>query len=340
MSTGHRMIGEITLSIKDGGIVVVSEVAVIGENLVDLIVREDGSTQAVVGGGPLNVARTVARLGGQVRLVSGVSSDVFGRRIRDLAAADGVVLARPAATSQPTTMAVVELTHGDAQYHFHLRDTAAFSVSEVSDLRGVDALYVGTLGLVVSPMAEASVDAVRDASPHTLVVLDPNCRPRATADREAYVSRVLGICPRADVVKVSLDDVAFLFPELTPTEAAAELQRAGTTLVVLSDGPAPLRALVGSEWLEIPVPPTKVVDTVGAGDSLVGAFVVWWLGHDLTRSDLVTPHFVEAGLRAAIEVSRRTCMVAGAEPPHLNDLANEPTWSWLRPASSTTPSTP
>ncbi len=315
-------------------------VAVIGENLVDLFVNSEGVITGVVGGGPLNVARTVARLGGNADFVSGISDDIFGRRIREVATADGVHLARPVASPRPTTMALVELSAGDARYHFHLRDTAAFDVDDVSDLVDVGALYVGTLGLVVAPMADSCLLAVRNADERTLVVLDPNCRPQATPHREEYVTRIIALCARTDVLKVSVDDLDFLFPGLDPQSGGEKLREAGARLVVVTDGGEPIRALVGERWIEVPVAPVAVVDTVGAGDSLVGAFIVWWLGHDLSRSSLVDESFVDPALRAAVDVSRRTCMVHGAEPPHLDEVLSEDTWSWARTDSSTTPSTP
>ncbi len=313
------------------------DVAVIGENLVDLFVSPDGATRAVVGGGPFNVARTIARLGGRVSFVSGVSDDAFGLRIREAAQSDGVTLARLAPSHLPTTMAVVELSDGDARYHFHLSDTAAFVVDGVDDLRDVSALYVGTLGLVVAPIADLSESAVLRASADTLVVVDPNCRPSATVDRSAFVDRVFRMCPRVDLLKVSVDDLAFLAPGLEPRDAAQSLREAGAAVVVVTDGPRPVRALVGGDWCEIPVSPTTVVDTVGAGDSLVGSFIVWWLGQGLTRADLSRSEVVESALRAAVAVSRRTCMVRGAQPPRALQLEGEPEWAWLTPGSSTTP---
>ena len=67
-------------------------ITVIGEALVDIIVDAQGEVTSVVGGGPLNTARTVARLGHDSHFLGGVSTDPFGQRIMRLLNEDGVVL--------------------------------------------------------------------------------------------------------------------------------------------------------------------------------------------------------------------------------------------------------
>ena len=67
-------------------------ITVIGEALVDIIVDADGEVGSVVGGGPLNTARSIARLGLPVQFLGGVSTDPFGERIMRLLAEDDVQL--------------------------------------------------------------------------------------------------------------------------------------------------------------------------------------------------------------------------------------------------------
>jgi fructokinase len=158
------------------------QVVVTGEALVDLVVAGDRRLDAHPGGGPYNVARTIGRLGQPVSYLGRISTDGFGTRLRRELAEDGVSLDAVISTDAPTTLALVELDDaGVARYRFYVEGTSAVGLTlpeATAALPGhVGALYVGTLGLVLEPMAttlEALVERVGDA---TLVALDPNCRP-------------------------------------------------------------------------------------------------------------------------------------------------------------------
>jgi fructokinase len=308
---------------------------VVGENLVDLLVAPDGSVDAVVGGGPLNVARTIGRLGGDVHFVSGVSNDAFGTFVRDALEDSDVRLALPRGLDRPTTLAVVELDPAGPRYHFHLDATAAFNPdpTETSAALGalgvVSALYVGTLGLLVEPMASLGERLVLEAPASTLVAVDPNCRPSAVRDAAAFRSRLARVCARADLVKVSSEDLAYLHPDLATMDAARVIVDEGARCVVVTDGAGPVRALGADIDLTLEVPPVVVVDTVGAGDALVGGLLRWWTGHDLSPAPLGDAASLAAGLAAAIEISRLTCQRAGAQPPRREDVRALEGWRWL-----------
>ncbi len=157
-------------------------ITVLGEALVDIIVDPRGEVTSVVGGAPLNTARTVARLGQPACFLGGVSTDAFGRRIRALLDADGVVLGLGAQVPEPTTLAIAQLDEGGAAtYRFLMEGTSSAAVTPELALAHADpaasALHVGTLGLVLEPVADAVVALVAAASDDQLVMVDPNCRP-------------------------------------------------------------------------------------------------------------------------------------------------------------------
>jgi fructokinase len=310
-------------------------IAVLGENLVDLLVSPDGTVNAVVGGGPLNVARSIGRLGGDARFISGVSDDAFGTFVREALADSNVKLALDTSLAQPTTLAVVELNAQGPRYHFHLTDTAAFAldaretsyvVQAISDLA---AIYVGTLGLLVEPMASLGETLIMGAPADTLVVIDPNCRPSAVRDHAQYRARVARLSKRADVVKVSTEDLEYLHPELSSLEGARTILGHGAICVIVTDGPAPVTALTNEFEINVTVAPIDVVDTVGAGDALVGGFITWWTGHDLTRQQLHDAATLESAIAAAIDISRLTCQRAGAQPPQRKEVLGLDRWHWL-----------
>ena len=312
-----------------------SPIAVVGENLVDLLVSPTGEVQAVIGGGPLNVARTLGRLGAEVYFLSGVSADAFGGFVREALADSAVRLVPESPANQPTTLAVVEMDPAGPRYHFHLANTAAFSLDEAAtrlsldDLGALAAIYVGTLGLVVEPMATMVETLVSRVAAETLVVLDPNCRPSAVTDHHVYHARVRRLSARADFVKVSTEDLDYLFPDVAALDGARRLSELGASCVVVTDGAGPVRALVGGELIGVPVAPVSVADTVGAGDALVGGLLRWWTGHGLTRAQTRDARLVGQALAAAVDISRLTCERPGAQPPRREDVANLEGWRWL-----------
>ena len=177
------------------------------------------------------------------------------------------------------------------------------------------AVHVGALGLVMEPIGSAVERLLlADVPPDALVMLDPNCRPGAIADRAAYLGRIGRIAARADVVKASVDDLAYLYPGSPPAEAAELLLAAGPALVLVTDGPRPARAFLPGAVLTVEVPAVDVVDTIGAGDAFGGGFLAWWSANGLTRADLKRPPLVRAAVQAARRRGRRHLRPAGRRP--------------------------
>ena len=307
-------------------------ITVTGEALIDLVIDGDGSPRPRPGGGPFNTARTVGRLGLAPAFLGRLSADSFGHQLRARLDQDGVMLAVPQLADAPTTLAVVDLdAAGAPRYRFYLAGTSAgaleYPLLEAALPEGMTALHAGSLALVMEPIATSIERLVTtDLPAGPLVMIDPNCRPGAITDRSAYQARLARILRRADVVKVSMEDLGYLYPGAAARDAAITLLGQGARLVLVTDGPRPARAFLPGQELSVDVPPVRVVDTIGAGDAFGGAFLAWWSGNELTTSDLRRPGPVRAALRAAAEVASLTCTRAGAEPPWLEELAGKPGW--------------
>jgi fructokinase len=157
-------------------------------------------------------------------------------------------------------------------------------------------------------------------------MLDPNCRPGAIVDRAAYLGRIGRIAARADVVKASVEDLAYLYPGSPPAEAAESLLAAGPALVLVTDGPRPARAFLPGAVLTVEVPGVDVVDTIGAGDAFGGGFLAWWSANGLTRADLKRPAPVRAAVQVAAAAAAATCGRPGADPPTRADLQAARAW--------------
>jgi fructokinase len=228
-------------------------------------------------------------------------------------------------TEDPTTLALVELdADGSAVYRFYERATSVPGLTPQSALavlpEAVAALHVGALGLVLEPIAEA-LEAVVDAlAGRALIAVDPNVRPAAIADPEAYRRRLARVIARSDLVKASEDDLAWLAPERAALEAARGLLDDGPAVVLVTRGAEGVVAVTADGDLAVPAPEVTVVDTIGAGDAFGGGFLAWWRARGLGRSELRDTDRVAEATRFAALVAARTCTRAGASPPTLDDL--------------------
>ena len=301
-------------------------ILVAGEALYDLVVQGDGDDlRGHPGGGPFNTARTVGRLGQPVAYLGRVSSDRFGRRLEALLSDDGVALGSVVRTDEPTTLAIAEVDHeGVARYRFYERGTAAPGLTPEAALdalpRAVEILHVGTLGLALEPVATALEAVVERVADSALIAVDPNCRPWVIEDPAAYRSRLDRVLARADLVKVSEEDIEYLEPDVSPVEGVRALLARGPAVGLLTRGPNGALVITRTAEVAVPAPRAKVVDTIGAGDAFGGGFVAWWSERGLGRDDLGQIDLLVEATRFACLVAARTCSKPGASPPWRDEL--------------------
>ena len=295
------------------------------EALYDLVVESDEELRAHPGGAGFNAARTIGRLEQPVAYLGRLSSDRFGATLRRILADDGVLPDAIVDTDDPTTLALAEIDpSGSAVYRFYERATSAPGLTPEAALAAlpsdVGLLHVGTLGLLLEPMASAMEAVVDELAGRALIAVDPNVRPGAIADHGAYRDRLDRVLARSDVVKVSDDDLAWLDPNRDAPAAARALLDRGPSAVLLTRGAAGALVVGAGGDVEVPARPVKVVDTIGAGDAFGGAFLAWWRSRDLPRDRLADLDTVVEGARFATLVAAITCTRAGASPPRLGEL--------------------
>ncbi|NWF30400.1 carbohydrate kinase [Streptomyces sp. PKU-EA00015] len=293
---------------------------VIGESLVDLVWRSGGTTIVPIpGGSPANVAVGLHRLERPVRLTSCWGDDPPGVLVRDHLYATGVPIDRAESASGRTTLALayVDDATGAATYDF-LATWDPLLPELPSD---ATLLHTGSLAIVVEPGADRVVQACRAirSRPGGAVAVDLNVRPRVQPDRAAYRRAVERIVATADVVKASDEDLAWLYPDRQPVDAARELIGMGPRLVVTTIGAEGARGLLAGAEVTVAAPPVKVVDTIGAGDAFQAALLAGLL---LPREDgthrVHLPEdrdALEHLLRQAVSAGALACERAGAQPP-------------------------
>ncbi|GAB2931685.1 carbohydrate kinase [Rhodococcus aerolatus] len=286
-----------------------SRVVVCGEALVDLVPSGD-LLDPRLGGGPLNVAVALGRLGATTSFCSRVSTDAFGERVLARLAESEVDTALVARGPEPTTLAVVALgPDGSAGYSFYVDGTADRLLTEVPALPDDTAVAsFGTLSLVLEPGASAYAAALHRAhDAGVTTVLDPNVRAQLVPDADAYRARYRSWLPAVDVLKVSDDDLAWLGG--TPTDALA----AGVGAVVLTRGGDGLVVHTAAGEVGVPAPPVTVADTIGAGDTVHAVLCEQLAARGVRRrADLLA--WDEPTWTAVLERAARAAAVTVARP--------------------------
>jgi fructokinase len=300
---------------------------VAGEVLVDLIPASDGDEsiggqryRAVIGGGPANTAKALARLGKRCEFIGGLSSDRFGHMAWMELEHAGVGLDLVDESDRPTAKAIVEVdSNGSARYSFEVEESATFSFDESWLPQGdPDVLHIGTLASVITPGSEKLMKwtaAIKESG--ATIVFDPNVRSAFLGDRSRYREIVEGWVALADIVKASEEEIEWLYPDSDREAVAMKWMDAGVQLVVMTRGARGMVALRQGESVGVAGVEVDVIDTVGAGDT-VGALLVeavLELGLEHLRGEELTKVLRRAAHAAAI-----TCSREGANPPTLNEL--------------------
>lgn len=293
-----------------------NQVWVCGEVLIDLI--PDGTERkAVVGGGPANTAKALAKLGIDAQFIDGISTDKYGQMALKQLHKDGVLLDFVKFSDKPTCLAIVSLNKaGGASYEFVIDGTATFdfSTSWLPDpvVNKPALLHIGTLVTAIEPAASVLFEWAIQVAKVSPIVFDPNIRPAVMSDRTEYVKQVERWVSISSSVKVSDDDVYWLYPGIELDQIASKWLSMGPELVVVTFGDKGLTGYRKNEKVAVDAKKVVVADTVGAGDT-VGAILVEAIIEDglyKLTGDRLSVMLDRAAKAAAITVSR-----TGALPP-------------------------
>ena len=155
--------------------------------------------------------------------------------------------------------------------------------------------------------------------------LDPNVHPLLVEDRGNYINRLERMFRFADIIKLSDEDLVWLYPDMEMSAAFDHLISISSIgLRVLAKGADGARACSGAAEIEAPAHPLRsLVDTVGAGDTFMASMLAWLVDHDISDAHAIhdlSSEELEAMVERAAKAAALNCEKHGCNPPTREDL--------------------
>lgn len=304
---------------------------VCGEALMDVFATADTPTgtllDARIGGSPLNVASGLARLGQPVAFLGALSTGFLGDRLARALEQEGVSLACAPRLDAPTTLGLVGLdAQGVPSYAFYGQGCAdrLLPMSALDRLPpGVQALHLGSYAMVVEPVAATQRALVERLRGQVLVAYDPNVRLNVEPDLARWRDTLAWMLPRTQLLKISDEDLARLFPGADEDALARQWLAAGVEAVVLTRGAAGASGWTCAGRADVPGRAVAVVDTVGAGDTFQAALLAGLAETGRLRPGALAglqPEALARWLDFAAGAAAITCSRRGADLPRRSEL--------------------
>lgn len=298
-------------------------VLVVGEALTDVVVTSTGEVTEVPGGSPMNVAVTLGRWGHAVEFHTAIGDDGRGALIEEHLRESGVALSASSRSLSRTSSAVARLSEdGVAEYEFDIG-------WDPQPLAAAEAAYVhtGSIAVFVEPGCWTVRDLLAAHRPTAVITMDPNVRPTLLSDaRTAARERFESLLDLTDLVKLSDEDAAWLYPDLEPEAVAGRLHGFGVHVVALTRGAEGSELSSPGGRVQVAPLVVPVVDTIGAGDAYMGALIAGFIRHGIGVEDLrggarLSPEVLHEVGTFAAHVAGSTVSRRGADPPWIDHEA-------------------
>ena len=254
----------------------VAPVVCVGDALIDQV-DVGGQSSRFAGGGALNAAVAITRLGHPVSLLSNIGWDAPGQWLRSWLRQEGVTLL-PHPSVDFTGLALSDRTDSEPRYTFgaftHKR-RIRFPDGARDSLACASAVLTSSIAFDDPQQTEVVMDVLRLASGYRAV--DPNPRQSLLGDREAYVAGIESVLPEIDLIKLAIEDAQLLYG-MDGEDAADRALSAGVQAVLLTRGAAGASVFTreGVEvHAKVPRITPSIVDTMGAGDTAIASIVAW-----------------------------------------------------------------
>ena len=304
------------------------DIAIGGENLIDTVHRPLPSGEVAqnhnLGGSPYNVAVALARQGMKPHYLTPISTDGFGEQLADHLQREGVILAgerRP----EPTTQAIVTLENGIPTYVFHRDGTAERAISGPGINAAMPDLathfHAGSLAFAGRGDADIWEAVFHKARQNGLTTsLDPNVRLTLIDDLPAYRARFKRLLRSASIVKLSDEDLAAIYTDMSVSDAMTTLRNeCSASLIALTKGPQGAECWAGPQHIVVPNPEVpQLIDSIGAGDTFMATVLASLAGLGVLNNDglgQLTALELSTMLNRAVQAACLNCAKEGCDPP-------------------------
>ena len=314
----------------------------IGEAVIDMFQKNVPALGEVFmplpGGCSYNTSIAISRLGSPAAFLGRLSTNFFGeiqiRRLRENNVRDDLLIR----CDQAPILAFIKTEEGrEPQYAFYDEGTAdrLLSTEELPPLPADTSCVVfGSVSMCMEPIATTIENLImKEAQRGTVIDFDPNIRPMMIKDRDAYLRRFEKWIGVSTIVKISAEDYEYVNSGKSPKEALRNILEMGSRLAIITLGPdgaaAMLRRDDGSmiETCSPAFDAGVIADTVGAGDTFLGAFLAWLQQRDKLSHNAII-NLSENDLHDALTFANKAagivCTRKGAEPPTLEEVENLP----------------
>ncbi|MEP2716708.1 carbohydrate kinase [Pseudophaeobacter sp.] len=280
------------------------------------------------GGAVLNTAVALGRQGASVGMLTGLSRDMFGQQLADHLTGSHVDLSQIVWSNRPTTLAFVHLRDGQASYVFYDENSAGrmLNIADIPPLpQKISTLFFGGISLACEPAAESYMALLAREGTDRVVMIDPNIRVGFIKNEDRYRQRLTRMMGQSDIVKVSDEDLNWLFPRSAALEdKVQQIVKMGVTIVVLTRGEKGATGFMSNgSQVHVPAAQAEVADTVGAGDTFNAGVLAQFSAQGCLRKDQLkslAPDDLQQALERGARAARVTVSRIGADPPWANEL--------------------
>jgi fructokinase len=293
-------------------------VLVVGESLIDVVERPDGTLVEHAGGSAANVAVALARLGRPVLFLTAFGDDDRGAFLaRHLNQSAVGLVGDPRTLDRTATAMAAIAADGGATYAFDIE----WRLGDVPELAPA-VVHACSIGAVLEPGASQVRRLLEALRPHATVSYDVNARPAVTGDGPELVQAVEQVAALADLVKASDEDLDVLYPGEPVGQAVERLLSLGPAAVVVTRGRGGALWYAEGLRVEVPAVAVNVADTIGAGDTFGAAVLDALFELDAFGGRLasLSHDAVESVLRHAARAAAVTVSRPGADPPYRHEL--------------------
>ncbi len=300
-------------------------IIVIGESLMDVVVSGTQMNEHP-GGSPMNVAVGLSRLGLGVELLTRIGEDARGVLISTALDLDGVRLSVGSITSEPTSTATATLdSHGSATYEFDI----VWGIDSVSALPSTPIVHTGSIAAFLEPGASRVISLLSAVDPETIITFDPNIRPSIIGSKAEAESVVTRLAALATIVKMSDEDLEWLYGTVGAEAGAERMLAAGATLAIVTLGAAGALLATAENRVVVPGVVVPVADTIGAGDSFMSGLisqVAALLEEGTPACSIIDGSALTGAVLTrigsfAVKCAAVTVSRVGSNPPRIADLA-------------------